>query len=426
MKPRYLSGLPVLFSALLLAGCHDDSGADQTVDQNPAQANVLHIKGEGVDRQVVLDPKEVSVSFSATGNLPMDTICFSEPSKNPAFLSGYINLLPDSMQINLSSLIFAEDPKANDVNDITFLNCFNHICIDHTQYTLQKGPSVSTLSLAFKQTPHRFYTYDPVVKDFTKQTPVQLSGVLQYSIPNHWPVLQKKRFPYIAVQGQARFDGKSYRVSSVKALPNITSIEGKEYQREYEMTLKQGSTALSLSLRVDNPEVQQQDAAIYVSVIDDSGYYQAKLPFPQTYWVEDAAELKVQFNNMVLVENDSHASKVLDISLEIPKARLQATLDSQPLQLYAGYDGRAYNDQKRYDISLGDSKALQSLQLVQELKGHLSLKYQENGQDYSCGSPDLACTGMTVDADQRTYRFNHVKLGNKVLDGTMYIPGVFE
>lgn len=256
---------------------------------------------------------------------------------------------------------------------------------------------------------------------------MQLSGALQYSIPDNWPVLQKKRFPDIDVQGQAMFDGKIYRVSSVNALPRISRIEGKEYQREYEMTLKHGSAILSLSLRVDNPELQQHDATIYVSVIDDSGYYQAKLPFPQAYWVEDDDDLKIQFDKVVMVDNDSNISKTLNVSFRIPKIKIQASLDGELFQVYEAFSpARASNDQKIYDISLGDGEPLQTLRLVQELKGHASLKYHKDEQDYSCGNRELTCAGLSMDADQKTWRFNSVKLGDKTLNGTAYIPGVFE
>ena len=122
-------------------------------------------------------------------------------------------------------------------------------------------------------------------------------------------------------------------------------------------------------------------------------------------------------------------TRLLGSNLIIPKTIATLELNTQPIKLYKDIkvEANATNDQKSYQMAFGNNlDNISTLKIIHELKGHLSANYQTGEETYTCGNREIACAGLFVGSDQKTYRFNQVKVGNNTLNGSVFIPGVFE
>jgi hypothetical protein len=425
MKKSYLI---LTMLSLFLAGCNSDSSGDQAVQP----LNKLTIKGDKVERQLVVDQIENNIKISATNNDPVSNISwFVSDSATPKLATGFIPLNRDKQNFELFYLVDA--PGTDNPQDIVFIEgvpCIILECKSFTRYQLLEGASQASLQLAFNGLQAHYV--DPVTLSLPekKRVPVTISGNLRFSIPNSWPVLKKQRFPVIATEGSLVFDGQTYHIVSIERIDRINTFENGFGLRVagYSIVLKNGSQTIYLDFTAELYDILGFHIQ-RVNVNKNDENYMEKIINPPAIlsgWEENDKELIFNFGHNL---EGKQGSKILTSDLRIPKPILKATFNRAPLNTPSFYKlptAQAENDRQFYVFSLGQTGEAGSLTLIQELKGHVSLKYSEGEQDYSCGNRELACAGLSMDADQKTWRFNSVKLGDKTLNGTAYIPGVFE
>lgn len=427
MKKSYLI---LTMLSLFLAGCNSDSSGDQAVQP----LNKLTIKGDKVERQVVVDQIENNIKISATNNDPVSNVSwFVSDSATPKLATGFIPLNRDKQNFELFYLVDA--PGTDNPQDIVFIEgvpCIILECKSFTRYQLLEGASQASLQLAFNGLQAHYV--DPLTLSLPekKRVPVTISGDLRFSIPNSWPVLKKQRFPVIATEGSLVFDGQTYNIASMEHFERIErrDIFGGNWRVKetgYNIVLKHNQQIIYLTLTfLTLADFDLGLSYETISIDTDNKTFSKQVVQSIHDWEEYDEELIFHFTHEL---KGVQGSKILTSDLRIPKPVLKATFNRVPLNTPSFYKlptAQAENDRQFYALSLGQTGEAGSLTLIQELKGHASLKYREGEQDYSCGNRELACAGLSMDADQKTWRFNSVKLGDKTLNGTAYIPGVFE
>ncbi len=279
---------------------------------------------------------------------------------------------------------------------------------------------------------HRF-NFDSVFGSLIYRLRAQLarvSGELNYLIPNDWWVLQPHRFPVINVQGTFVLGGESYRVQGIDNIGVSRSGVTLDEDNLHTIFLKSATGKEAILVVAPILELAEKpEARLYVSLSTDKGIFEAFLPASQSMWMEDEQTMTAHFDQLALKSSFSGDETVLTASLMIPKANARLSLNNQPLPLKY-YDGQANafvrNNQKNYSVYFSRDGKSSSLTLSQEGSAVLAAKYELDGETYRCGTETLSCAGLTLDADQKTYRFNNVKLGAHTLNGSVFIPGVFE
>ncbi|RYY79179.1 MAG: hypothetical protein EOO69_07890 [Moraxellaceae bacterium] len=223
------------------------------------------------------------------------------------------------------------------------------------------------------------------------------------------------------------FDGKAYEISSVD-YPEIVEYDNKIYNTQYEITLKNNVETILLSINTNEGAIYPFNQAT-VTIIKDNEYYSAQIPVPQKFWMENLQSITINIPQVILTDDKTSVTKLLSSNLIIPKITATVDLNEQPIKLYKDIkvEADATNDQKSYQMAFGNNlDNISTLKIIYELKGHLSANYKTGDETYTCGNREIACAGLSVDSDQRTYHFNKVKIGNNTLNGLVFIPGIFE
>lgn len=408
----------MLMSSTLVA-C--GSGSSDGVSAQPeTPLNTLSIQGTSVDRTIVIDPEAQDFLLLADANQFVNHILLQP--KNTSSTTPVIYAAAGFMD-NQYAFLGLVLPEKN-TNIAYRVSCAKD-CEHAVHYTLSKESGKDVLSLDVRQ--QAKYTKLP---EETPEVPVQLNGRLQFSFPEGWPVFQTKRFPAVQV-GKLIFDNRTYQLTGIDSAEvaqsnGVRSTLQRIHFNEYKGLPSFSEKYLTLTLRTDRSADHTGQVSVYVAV--DNKNYSASYALPQRFWLENGQRAQLNMNNLLLKdEQDTVAGKILLANLNVPKMGGQLFWNEESMSVLDKWNNRASaeNDQKSYQINVGSGGKSHTLKITHELKGHLSLS---NGisSDPHCGDRAQACTGLSVDTDQKTYRFNQVKFGNDVLNGSVYIPGVFE
>lgn len=415
MKKQILF-LSLISTGLVACGGGGGSGSssasgDGTAPQltSPA-ANVLMVKGAGIDRQETITVDKKDILISAIGNRPIQLVEFYQKPESYDWY-GRIGLRADN-KAQLSQLGF-------DANSNSFLGCGGDTCLENSTYSLQAGTQQSILSINFDQAPNNYS-----VKGEGQSTPVKVSGNLQFGIPANWPILQSNRFPVAAVQGQFLWNGQAYHVSGQP----FSERDRSDNRLVHKLPLNGSNGSIALTIK------ELSATAFKVSVTEGGVTYSTHLGLSNSPWQETQQQIKLDFTLLLPIhlvdEAGQKPDKTISASLVIPNMEWNLSIDGKVPDSVALEGGFAENDSKYYALNLidinGNNRNSTYLEIRQELDGHLWLDYYGGEDSPSCGSPVTACAGLSLGTDKKTYQFNNVKLGSLRLHGGVYIPGVFE
>lgn len=411
--------LVIAACAMATAGCNDndsDTARDEPVQFPEAVAtpatNVLTIQGEGINQQQEVTTGNYNIEIRAEGNQPLSSISLNN---RKAVWPGQLMFDPASNHAQLTNL---------QLNNGARLLCFAFElakCQPAGSYQWATLPQVKQLKFSFKQAGHILYEKDAGTAP-ENQRAVKLSGDIQFDIPANWPVLSNSRFPLAVQQGQLSWNGQQY---SVTALERPLIEVGEDGYSRYGLTLKNSQhQEISLQVSIYN------NGNVLASVADNDGVYRLSGAALKTLWQADQQKIRIYGSSPLTfkADNPQFADKVLLANLTLPKASVTATLGVTPLVYRDYYTAFAFNDTRVYNVILfagnGDEDS-SSLAVIQYANGNWLLEYELNGATWQCGSRVQSCAGLSMDADQKIWRFNHVKLGTDMLNGSLYIPGVF-
>lgn len=405
------------------SGGGSDSGKRSDPNQlNTPASNVLTVKGTGVNKQEAITVDKKDIFVFARGNQPVDSVYFyPKGASADNFPDGWFGSLDFSYNYK-AQVGYLDFGNTTD----TYLSCAQDACLQNGSYDFQVGTQQAILTFNFDQSPN---TYHYQVNGKERTTPVKLSGNLQFTFPANWPVLQGPRFPKAVPQGDFFWGGSRYDVSSFP----VSEKNATTSQWTHSFRLTQDSDLVTLKI------TEFSATSFRVSMSDGFDTYSADVVAAKSPWQENDKVVNLTIGEpesqghllpLELWNEDGTSSQMLKARLEIPRPILNLTINGKApdqIQLEGGY---AQNERKYYQLSLkqqkGSATIYNTMNLYQALDGHFWLSYFGDRTSLYCGSADNACPGLSVDADQKTYHFNHVKVGTDVLDGSVYIPGVLE
>ena len=122
------------------------------------------------------------------------------------------------------------------------------------------------------------------------------------------------------------------------------------------------------------------------------------------------------------------SSKNFNANIKIPRSNAKLTLNEKILETIpvgSSFMVRAANDRKSYYLGISGNDKYSELEIIQELKGHISLKFLNDGiENATCGDRNTPCDGVTYDEQLQTFTFKNVKLGVENLNGTVFFAGI--
>ena len=426
--------------AAILAACGGGNGGSPTANDNPVEslpANTLQVNGQDISKKVLLQPQAPELQIIAPGNGPIRMVRWlSADNSTTARVSAAQFLLdPDKQQFLLQQLIEGENRESSkDRIGLTGLVCESKVCANQTSYTLQTGRTESLLQLRFNAGPYSFLNgqdlQDVMNGAQPPFKPVTVNGQLNFHIPANWPILKASRFPAVDI-GSFIFGGQPYQVVDALGPAQITynfSLKADEYQ----LVLKQGDQLSRLYFTLETQSTPPYDKAYLRFEAADKQVYRASLALPQTNWSSTAEGINVSFDNVMLAEEKSGQHKILKSSVFIPKPVAGLNSNGQALALQRidsslqGFEASAGNDRQWYRLLLKDGQHDVYLTLITELDGRITAQLGAGEQLDTCGNNSgQYCSGLTLAADKKTYRFKNVVIGSRILNGTLFIPGVF-
>lgn len=409
MKKVFLS---MVVAGFLMVGCGGGGGnTAPSIEQQPIlQVNTLNIKGEEIDRNVVIDASKIVANVTTSATDPEVLVFFREGNNK---YDARVFLQKDSQNANVQLNVIDVGVSEYDVS------C-REACEQGATYQMIRERDQDILNVQVNQ---KSFGVDTKLYQ-APLIPVSLRGNLRIGFPAGWPVFQSKLFPQADVKGDFKFDGKTYRLISLGAK---TVEEDNDVTKEitYNLTFKHGDE--SLFLEVYSYISPDRKGTYFTIHNNEDAYYSEMYSLSQPFFKDESKKITINFNNMELKSDaNSSVKKTLQANLIAPKAYVQGTVNGSPWKI-DGLSGSASatNDQKSYFLTLSTKWGGSVIKITHELKGHLSVK-GDFGIVGSCGDRDYACSGLTLDADQKTYRFNQVKIGNQVYNGSLYIPGIFK
>lgn len=442
----------VLISTLMgigLIGCGGSSNNDSAIVS--LQINILSIQGDKVNEKTTIDQIADNVKISATGNQPIHSIFWSSrDNKNGNFKIGQIFLNPAKESAELFYLADGIETN-NSVNGFLLSRSYCN-SVECSKYLMTEGKEELNLQIKFNSIQSLYQNASTIGINGTPKSkvivaqekdgiiihpelPAQpevnkkvviVTGDINFKIPSNWPIAQKSRFPIIQTLGDFAFDGKSYQVFTMED-PAIIEQDTFIYSK-HRIILKNNKDTIFLNLSRLESKLDSSVRNILTIDIDDMTYG-TELRESQNVWLETDKNINLNVADLVLFNEETSATKMLRTNLRIPKTTATLELNTQPIKLYKDIkvEANATNDQKSYQMAFGNNlDNISTLKIIYELKGHLSANYQIEDETYACGNREIACAGLSVDSDQKTYRFNQVRVGNNTLNGSVFIPGVFE
>lgn len=382
-------------------------------------SNVLTVKGEQFDKQVAITQDLYDISVHARGNQPIDMVTFLQ-KPNQYERGGEIEL--QKSQARFTHLDF-------DARGIDRLTCDEEKgCFQNTSYQLVPNDQGLLLNIIFNQA-HNELRH----RGEASLKPVSVSGALAFNIPAHWPSAKSGRFPVLNAPGELLWDGEFFTVYNVKSRH---SEDANSHISWHTLSLKGKNRKITLDVYVSTAEgwfdvdITEKDNRYFFSSL----YEDFNVDYTR-YWSEDDQKLKLNFKKLRLKDSRSNKVLALNGNLEVPKDRFDITVDGESIayRYPATEEVGVKNSTKYYKVSLNadgvdenghNGRMVNTLTLYHELGGHVWLSYSDNGMEYLCGSKTQRCPGLSLTADQRTWRFNNVNIDGAHVNGTYYFIGV--
>lgn len=403
-----------LLSLLILYGCKDET---KTNKESLINQNNLFIQGEGVSEQITLDTKNTNYNFVAYGNGSEFSILFQSKEANPVQY-GQITLDQATKHSSLDVLIRVADG----INCPPLL-----VCTENTSYDLESKDGLNFIKINFKDAPNFFLkpkNTESSSIEFTR-IPVLINGQFSVNAPINWPVFQTQRFPKYYAEGSFNFDGKAYDVSSIDS-PSFQYENGELKSESISIHLKSSIDTLDLVI-TKRFAISDQYNNVLLNIYMEN-FISHVLAVPNETWQDEGNLIALDLNNVNLVDRNSSNLKTLNTNIKISRSYAKLILSRNKLSITpvdSSFITRTENDRKIYYISANINNEYAELQIIQELKGHVSVNFViDGGDNLTCGDRSTACEGITFDEQRKNFTFNNVKLGSENLNGTVYFAGV--
>lgn len=403
-----------LLSLLILYGCKDEA---KTNKESLINQNNLFIQGEGISEQITLDMKNMNYDFVAYDNGADFSILFQSKEGKPVQY-GQITLDQATKHSSLDVLFRAADG----VNCPPLL-----VCTENTSYDLESKDGLNFIKINFKDAPNFFLkpkNTESSSIEFT-QIPVLINGQFSVNAPMNWPIFQTQRFPKYYAEGSFNFDGKAYDVSSIDS-PSFRYENGELKSESISIHFKSSIDTLDLVI-TKRFDISDQYDNVFVQIYNDD-FSSSSLPISNETWQDGGNLIQLGLLNVGLADRNSTNLKTLNANIKIPRSYAKLTLSGNKLLITPvdnPFMAKTENDRKIYFISANINNEYAELQIIQELKGHVSVNFAiDGGDNLTCGDRSSACEGITFDEQRKNFTFNNVKLGSENLNGKVYFAGV--
>ncbi len=400
-------------SLLMLSGCNDDN------KENTSLINRLSIKGEGISETIILNKNNMNYDFVAYENDSYFSILFDSKERKP-IQYGHITLDQATKHGSLDTLLRVEDG----------INCPPLLkCTENTSYDLESKNGLNFIKVNFKDAPNFFYkpkSSESSSDEFIR-IPVVINGQFSANAPMNWPIFQIQRFPEYSTEGSFNFDGKAYVVKYI-GIPDFQYENGELKSETISILLKSSIDTLNLVV-TKRFDISDQYDNVFVSIYNND-FSSSSLPISHDSWQDDGNLIYLDLINVGMVDQNSGEIKNLNTNVKIPRSNAKLTLNGHKLEttpVGSSFMARAANDQKFYYIGSMYNNKNSELLIIQELKGHISLKFLVDGiENSTCGDRNTICEGVTYDGQGKNFTFKNVKLGAESLNGTVYFAGVLK
>lgn len=414
-KSRKMKKICIGFlSLLILNGCKND---EKTNEESLINQNNLFIKGDGISKQVVFDTGNTNYDFISYDNDPHFYINFRSKELTPIFY-GIIHLDQTTKNSSLETLILDE----------VGLRCLPLFgCKENTSYDLQSKNGLNFIKINFKDSANFLLKpLDPESYPYEfNQIPVLINGQFSVNAPMSWPIFQTQRFPKYTAQGTFNFDGKTYDVSTIN-LPRFNYENSELKSKSISIYLESSLDTLHLVV-TKRFDISDQYDNVFIEIYNED-FSSSSLPISKESWQDEGNLIALGLNNVMLRDRNSSNVKSLNANIQFPRSHAKLTFNGNKLNIIpvgSSFLAMTENDQKMYQIGTYINNKDAELKIIQELKGHISLKLKVYDSDtFSCGDRDSPCEGITFDEPLKNFIFNNVKLGSENLNGTVYFAGV--
>lgn len=414
-----------LLSTIFLIGCGEESKREE----NEYEKNILTIEAENFTDKVNLNVKEEEYSLIAQGNSPDVTLYFNKPDKMDLPIYGELQLLAESNKARFASLAWI-----NKYNDMSLLFCINYEdCSDNTEYSFDNDSR--QLNVRFKNNFNKLwknYLVDWIEK---KDLTAKITGNLELKIPSNWVGFNKDRFPKKSGMGILELDNQVYKLSDM----NSDIIIYKDGNNKYigsvdELVFKKDDDIVNIEVfKESNNNHYSKDIQLKVRNYSLTNYepgfsFYGLVPASSISWRDNEKILSINIQNLNLFDKERNKFRVLDLEYNIPRNTSNILINNEIYPILRQNYGFAYvvNDQKKYSISLIGQTGAYPLEVIQEFNGHISIETKKENEKIVCGDRYKSCSGLSMDNDKKTFRFNNVKLGEDVFNGMIYISGIID
>lgn len=411
-----------LLTTFLLTGCGSENKEEGIVEKN-----TLTIQAEDFNDKIKVNLKDGNYSLSAKGNDPDVTLSFWQFDNLNDLVYGDLRLIEEKKKASFSTLAWGSNYK------YSYLFCISYLeCADNTSYRFDEISR--KLKVSFKKNSNQ------LIKDYiegvggksTRAVPATISGDLQFIIPSNWLAFNKNRFPEINRDKSLKLAGKTYQISEISSDivfyeddidKYIGSVDHLDFENDEEVVrlyiyhgIENSSLFKDTRLKIFN---YNKNGGLIFSSEDSitSSFITLK---------NSGKILSLNIKNLNLSVKEQDVTKMLDLNFDIPRHTSNIQVNDEDVLLSTSNIDFSYviNDQKIYDINLKNYSNSYFFKIIQEFNGNLTIENADGKSEITCGDRNNSCLGLSMDSDQKTFRFNNVKLGEDILNGTIYIAGV--
>lgn len=408
-----------VLGVIFFTGCGSDSKKEET----SVEKNILTIQAEGFSDKINVDLKEGDYSLSAKGNESDVSLSFRKLKGGNDILYGDLRLLASEHKAGFSILAWG---------DYRVLFCISYLeCVDNTEYRFDRINRKLTVS--FKNNNNRlFKNYLEDGGNWNKSVPAIISGDLVFKIPSNWLAFNKNRFPEISSDKSLKLADKTYQISEISSDiafykddngRYIGSIDQLDFENAEEVVslhiyhgIESSSSFKDTRLEIFNYNKNGENIFSFVDSIPSSFIK-----------LNNSGEiLSFNIKNLNLYFQEQGITKTLDLNFTMPRHTSNMQVNDENVLLSTSNIDFAYviNDRKIYAINLKNYSSSYFLNIIQEFNGSLSIESIDGESKVTCGDRNNSCLGLSMNSDKKTFKFDNVKLGEDVLNGTIYIAGV--
>lgn len=408
-----------VLGVIFFTGCGSDSKKEET----SVEKNILTIQAEGFSDKINVDLKEGDYSLSAKGNESDVSLSFRKLKGGNDILYGDLRLLASEHKAGFAILAWG---------DYRVLFCISYLeCVDNTEYRFDRINRKLTVS--FKNNNNRlFKNYLEDGGNWNKSVPAIISGDLVFKIPSNWLAFNKNRFPEISSDKSLKLADKTYQISEISSDiafykddngRYIGSIDQLDFENAEEVVslhiyhgIENSSSFKDTRLEIFNYNKNGENIFSFVDSIPSSFIK-----------LNNSGEiLSFNIKNLNLYFQEQGITKTLDLNFTMPRHTSNMQVNGENVLLSTSNIDFAYviNDRKIYAINLKNYSSSYFLNIIQEFNGSLSIESIDGESKVTCGDRNNSCLGLSMNSDKKTFKFDNVKLGEDVLNGTIYIAGV--